>query len=195
MTTTKKLTIAVISLSLALVLVIGGTLAFLVAESNEVTNTFTYGNIQLTLTEENGKNTTGMSFEGVVPGDVLTKDPTVNVLANSEECYVYVLIDNQLGTAASYNIGSAWVKVDEYTTGTKALYRYGDDSVKKSENDQPLPVFTTLTFADTLDKAGVDVLAGKNVVIKAYAHQAKNIENIAVADSAALDWAVDAINN
>ena len=194
MTTTKKLTIAVISLSLALVLVIGGTLAFLVAESNEVTNTFTYGNIQLTLTEENGNNTTGMSFEGVVPGDELEKDPTVNVLANSEDCYVYVLVDNQLDTAAGYNIGADWEKIGE--SGTMALYRYGDDPVKKSDSDQPLPVFTKLTFADTLDKAGVDALEGKEVVIKAYAHQAKNIESVAVADTAALTWAgVDAVNN
>lgn len=196
MTTTKKLTIAVVALSLALVLVVGGTLAFLAAESNEVKNTFTYGNIQLTLTEKNGENTKGMSFDGVVPGDKLAKDPTVNVLANSEDCYVYVLIDNQLGTAASYNIGSAWVKVGEDTTGTKVLYRYGGDSVKKSSDDQPLSVFTNLTFADTLDKAGVDALKGKEVVIKAYAHQAKNIAGITVADSAALTWAgVNAIND
>ena len=188
MTTTKKLTIAVVALSLALVLVVGGTLAFLATESNEVTNSFTYGNIQLTLTEEKGTNAKGMDFVGVVPGDKLAKDPTVNVIANSEDCFVYVLIDNQLGTAASYDIGSAWVKVGEDTTGTKVLYRYGDDSVKKSSDDQPIPVFTTLTFADDLNKAGVDALKGKEVVIKAYAHQAKNIAGIAVADTAALNW-------
>ena len=141
MTTTKKLTIAVVALSLALVLVIGGTLAFITAQSNEVVNTFTYGNIQLTLTEENGTNSTGMSFEGVIPGSELEKDPTVTVLAKSESCYVYVLIDNQLGDAADYDIDEAWVAIGG--ADTKVLYRYSTTPVAKSDSDMSLPVFTT----------------------------------------------------
>ena len=83
MTTTKKLVVAVVALSLALVFVIGGTLAFLIAESNTVKNTFTYGSIALELTEDNGNDKDGLEFTNVVPGDVLAKDPTVTVKSGS----------------------------------------------------------------------------------------------------------------
>ena len=88
MTTTKKLAIAVVALSLALVCVIGGTLAFLVATSNTVTNTFTYGEISLKLWEENKTNESGMNFTNVVPGDEWGKDPVITVVEGSETCYV-----------------------------------------------------------------------------------------------------------
>jgi len=187
MTTTKKLVIAVIALSLTLVCVIGGTLAFLVAQSNEVTNTFTYGKIELELTEEEGTNKNGIAYEDVVPGAILEKDPTVTVKAGSEDCFVYVLIDNQLGDAAAYNIGDEWEKVAE--EGTIILYRYGDECVAKSETDKDLPVFTELTFDTDLEKDDLDGLAGKNVVIKAYAHQEDNLDSMSDADSAAIAWA------
>ena len=197
MSITKKLIIAVVVLSLALVGVVGGTLAFLIAESNVVTNTFTYGTITIKLTEESKTNTIGMEFSNVIPGDVLTKDPTVTVVKGSEKCYVYVLIDNQLDDAATYNISSSnWEQVPVANSGTKALYRYVSviDALAEA---QDLPVFTTLTFEGSLEKNDLDDLAGKNVVITAYAHQAENLgattaESIAVADAAAIAWAFPA---
>lgn len=185
MTTTKKLAIAVVALSLALVCVIGGTLAFLVATSNTVTNTFTYGEITLKLWEEEKTNETGMNFTNVVPGDVLEKDPVVTVVKGSEACYVYVLIDNQLGTAATYNIDNTWTKVGE--SGTKVLYRYAS-VVDATEEAEDLAVFNKLKFESNLVKAEVDSLADKNVVISAYAHQSDNTDQ-ATADNAAIAWA------
>ena len=185
MTTTKKLAIAVVALSLALVCVIGGTLAFLVATSNTVTNTFTYGEISLKLWEENKTNESGMNFTNVVPGDEWGKDPVITVVEGSETCYVYVLIDNQLGDAATYNIGSAWTKVGE--SGTKVLYRY-NEIVDATDAAKDLEVFTKLTFADDLVNDEVDDLAGKNVVISAYAHQSDNTDQT-TADTAAIAWA------
>lgn len=191
MTTTKKLVIAVVALSLALVCAIGGTLAFLVATSNTVTNTFTYGGIELKVWEDKKTNETGKAYDNVVPGDVLDKDPVVTVTEGSESCYVYVLIDNQLGAAASYNIAATWTKVGE--SGTKVLYRY-NTIVDAKESAQDLAVFTTLTFVKTLTKENVAALAGKNVVITAYAHQSENT-TVDVANAAASAWAFPSESN
>lgn len=89
MTTTKKLAIAVFALSLALVCAIGATLAFLVATSDTVTNTFTYGDINITLWEndyipasnalDTGKKVTSESDYKMVPGNTMPKNPTVTV--------------------------------------------------------------------------------------------------------------------
>ena len=185
MTTNKKLVIAVVALSLALLCAIGGTLAFLVAQSNVVTNTFTYGTITLELSENNKADKDGLEFTNVVPGDELDKDPVVTVVEGSEACYVYVLIDNQLGTAATYDIDNTWTKVGE--SGTKVLYRYASvvDATKAAKD---LAVFTKLTFESNLVKADVDSLADKDVVISAYAHQSDNTDQ-ATADNAAIAWA------
>lgn len=190
MTTTKKLVVAVVALSLALVTVVGATLAFLLAESNVVTNTFTYGKITIELTEDLKQDKDGLEYSNVVPGDALDKDPTVTVLKDSEECYVYVLIDNQLGDAATYDIGSEWIKVDE--SGTKVLYRY-NEIVDATGANKDLDVFTTLTFDGDLDVSGVADLTGKNVVIKAFAHQATNLGDnpVGVADDEAIAWAAN----
>lgn len=187
MTTTKKLVVAVVALSLALVTVVGATLAFLVAESNVVTNKFTYGTITIELAEKNKSDKDGLEFTNVVPGDVLPKDPVVTVTKGSEECYVYVLIDNQLGTAATYNITDDWTEVSSNTNGTKKLYRY-DETVNALTEAKDLPVFTTLTFGTGLDVDAVEALAGKNVVITAFAHQSENTD-VGTANTAAIAWA------
>ena len=190
MSLTKKLIIAVVALSLVLVGVISGTLAYLVAESNTVTNTFTYGKIEITLAETKGTqdstDSTKRNFANIVPGDVIDKDPVVTVAKGSEKCYVYVLIENQLGTAATYNIATNnWIKVGE--SSTKVLYRY-NTVVDARSADQQLTVFTKLTFVTTLDKDGLTSLANKNVVISAYAHQSENTTET-TATAAAIDWA------
>ena len=94
MTTTKKLVIAVVALSLALIAFAGTTLAWLTAESSEVENTFTYGKVALTLDEakvdEYGDPVTGAARVTenqykLIPGEEYTKDPIVHVTEESEE--------------------------------------------------------------------------------------------------------------
>lgn len=187
MTTTKKLIIAVVALSLALVGVVGGTLAWLSATSKTVTNTFTYGTIKIELEETKGDEQTDGSilFPRVLPGAQVEKDPTVTVVEGSEKCYVYVLIDNQLKGSAEYNIMNTWTEVK--TTDTKTLYRYFE-VVDAISAEKKLPVFTQLTFSKELEADNIPDLANKNVIITAYAHQADNTD-MATANSAAESWA------
>lgn len=80
-------------LMLALVLVlgcaVGGTVAWLVAKTDPVVNTFTYGDINITLTE-----TTGENYK-IIPGVDIGKDPKVTVKAGSEACWLFVKVEEE----------------------------------------------------------------------------------------------------
>lgn len=76
---------------LALVLVIGvaagSTVAWLTAKTAPVVNTFTYGDINITLAE-----TTGSDYK-IIPGKDISKDPKVTVKDGSEACYLFVKVE------------------------------------------------------------------------------------------------------
>ena len=122
----KKILALTLVFALALALGIGGTVAWLTAQTDSVVNTFTVGDINITLAEtgttNNAKNYT------FVPGDTLAKDPKVTVTAGSEDCYLFVKVENQIsaieaaGTTmiASQMAAKGWVKVD----GTDNVYCY-----------------------------------------------------------------------
>lgn len=121
-------------LSLSLVLVIGmaavgGTIAWLTATSGPVVNTFTIGDINITLAE-----TTGTEYK-MVPGGRITKDPTATVLANSEACYLFVKVEKSANfdTYMTYNMAEGWIKLDNVDN---VWYR----EVSASTADQPFAV-------------------------------------------------------
>lgn len=206
MTTTKKLVITVVALSLALVCAIGGTLAFLVATSDKVTNTFTYGGISITLTETKGTlNGEVREFGNVVPGATIEKDPTVSVDANSENCYVYAKVVNNVvldgETIVICNIDTEnWTLIGSKTDSNGSvvsLYKY-KAVVEKSSNDTVLPeVFETVAFSTNFELEDVTTLDAitNDIVITAYAHQAAETDEN-VANDAAIKWAnVTAVTN
>lgn len=100
--------ISIVAIALVLCCVVGGTLAWLQAETTPVVNTFTYGDINITLTE-----TTGSEYK-MVPGGTLAKDPKVTVNANSEACYLFVKIEKSAnyGTyLADYTVADGWTQL------------------------------------------------------------------------------------
>ena len=90
MSKTKKLLIAAVCLVAILTTAVVGTIAWLTDKTATVTNTFSPSNIDITLTEGafNGK---------MVPGVKIAKNPVVTVKANSEACWLFVKIDENLG--------------------------------------------------------------------------------------------------
>lgn len=130
MTTTKKLVIAVVALALALLCAIGGTLAYLVAKSNTVTNTFTYGDINIALKESDNLDLK------MIPGKAITKDPKVTVLEDSEACWLFVKVEESenFDTFMTYAIAEGWtlyntdkigsnIETDKTTADTYVIYR------------------------------------------------------------------------
>ena len=179
---------------LAVVLIVGisvgGTLAWLTATTGPVTNTFTVGDINITLDE-----TTPANYK-IVPGGESAKDPTITVLKGSENCYVYVTVENNVvlnGTVvATPNINTNttnWSVVR--TNGNKTLYRYKDVVETNATNDQILPVFTKVSYSDTITKDNIAALTNTTIVINGFAHQSENT-NQNVADAAAIAWAFPA---
>jgi len=173
----KTLLIAVMAIALAVVTAASVTVAWLTAESNQVTNTFTYGKIEIELNETSNHDSIeiksdGIAFSHVVPGDKINKVPVVTVKEGSEACYVYVLVTNGLDGVATYDITTPWEVVAIGTNG-KVLYRYGKSAVNALDAAQSLTVFTTVSFPTTLTATDVAALTG-NITIKAYAHQADN---------------------
>lgn len=84
-----KLVVAMLAVTLLIGCAIGGTVAWLTAKTEAVVNTFTYGDINITLAE-----TTGRSYK-IIPGVDITKDPKVTVKANSEACWLFVKIKEE----------------------------------------------------------------------------------------------------
>ena len=208
MTTNQKLVIAIVALSIALVCVIGGTLAFLIDSTETVTNTFTYGEIDIELWEntvdDEGNLTETKDYDGIVygkivAGDVVKKNPTVTVKEGSEECYVYVKVTDTLAVdsvVTDMSIGeyNDWQVVKN--DGNVTLYRYKTTVKAPAENndstadDINIAVFTKVTFPGELTNDQIKSLKadGNKIEIQAYAHQSDNT-NVDVADAAAINWA------
>lgn len=84
-----KLVVAMLVVTLLIGCAIGGTVAWLTDKTDAVVNTFTYGNINITLDE-----TTGSSYK-IIPGVDIAKDPKVTVKANSEACWLFAKIKEE----------------------------------------------------------------------------------------------------
>lgn len=189
----------IVTAGLALVMVAGisvaGTLAYLTAESQEKINKFTVGGISIELTEPEWSY--GDAGAKIVPGDMVDKDPTVTVQADSENCFVYVGIKNDLklddGTVAGdLNIDtSAWTVVGTTSDGT-VVYRYIGEKAPDgyvplaTSNTELEKVFTTVTISGTaVNEDNIQQLANDTITVQAYAYQADNVE-MTNADAAAL---------
>lgn len=81
---------------LALGCVVGGTIAWFTDKTEKVVNTFTIGNIDITLEESDSKqdadgNANTNSYK-MVPGWTISKDPKATVVNGSEDCYLFVKV-------------------------------------------------------------------------------------------------------
>ena len=106
----KKGLAMVLALVLLAVCAVSGTLAWLTAKSDVVTNTFTTSDIKVELTETN-------ETYKMVPGYDIHKDPKAKVLAGSEECYLFVKLDKSqnFDTFLTYEMAEGWTLVPSET--------------------------------------------------------------------------------
>ena len=114
----------VLLLTLALVVgcAVGGTLAWLTANTDPVVNTFTVGNIDIDLNE-----TTGEEYK-MIPGYKIGKDPKVIVKADSEDCWLFVKVDesSNLDEYITYVVGGTTVSDDAMTAMVEGGWTQGD---------------------------------------------------------------------
>ena len=135
----KKAIVAVVALVLVLCCAMGGTLAWLVAKTDPVVNTFTYGDINIDLSESENLNLK------MIPGNDITKDPKVTVKAGSEACWLFVKVEesDNFDNFMTYAIADGWTffnttatgdKIDTDTNDGYVIYRQVDDTIGKQQN-------------------------------------------------------------
>lgn len=102
----KKGLAMVLALVLLAVCAVSGTLAWLTAKSDTVTNTFTTSDIKVELTETN-------ETYKMIPGYDIHKDPKAKVLAGSEECFLFVKLEksSNFDTYLEYAIADGWTQL------------------------------------------------------------------------------------
>lgn len=166
--------IALLALVLVIGCVAGGTVAWLVAKTDTVVNTFTYGNINITLAE-----TTGTNYK-VIPGTVIEKDPKVTVKAGSEACYLFVKVEKVgMFTGMSYEIADGWTALE----GENGVYYRQVGSVT-ADTSFAVIKGNEITVSSDLTKENIPS-AQPTLKITAYAVQQENIADAAAAWEAA----------
>ena len=133
--------------------VVGGTVAWLTDNTGAITNTFTVGNIDITLQEHDydpekdeldmdATAPTGNADYKMIPGWTIPKDPWVTVSAESEDCYLFIKVEEKGGIVAvdgttygfddfiDYKISEDWT---ELTAGLGIYYKKIDNADKKGE--------------------------------------------------------------
>lgn len=191
----KKTMLMAVAATLVTSGVASGTLAWLIDRTPEVTNTFTYGDINITLEEtDNNIDQDGnpnTNEYNMTPGAVIDKDPQVTVLANSEESWVFVKLEksDNFDDFMSFEIADGWTAL----AGVEGVYYR---KAEASEEDVVYPVLkddkvyvsidVTKEMLNELD-AG-EVPNYPQLIISAYAIQRDEaIEDLSTAESA---WAL-----
>ena len=172
-----KLLVALLAVVLAIGCAVGGTVAWLVTSTATVTNTFSYGNINIKL-----KETTGENYK-IIPGVNIKKDPYVEVTKGSEPCWLFVEVEQtgEFLNAVTFTVDKiVWTPL----TGHAGVY-YREADASEAANNLTYPILTdnTITVKDTLTKAQIDALTGDNktplLKFTAYAVQKAGINTVA----------------
>ncbi len=172
-----------------------GTIAYLTS-TDEVVNTFTVGNVAITMDETDVDDSTpeadrdkANSYK-LLPGHTYTKDPTIHVAGGSEDCYLFVKVENEITaiegatTIADQMTANNWTVVN----AEQGIYVYGatdDPTVVDADVTSNVKVFENFTINGTVDNATLADYNEKTVTVTAYAIQADGFEG----ETAAEIWA------
>ena len=185
-TKTKALLMSLCAVLLVAASVLG-TMAYL-TDSKDVKNTFTVGNVAITMDETDVDDSTpnkerdqANSYK-LLPGHTYTKDPIIHVDANSEDCYLFVKVDNQIAaieadgntTVAAQMAAKGWKAVE----GKDGIYVYvgttaAPVAVKANNN---VTVFEQLVIAGTVNGDTLKAYENKTITVTAYAVQKDGFE-------------------
>lgn len=195
----RTITAAVV---LLLILVIGGAIAYF-TDTENVTNVFTIGDVDITLTEPNWDDTDAdsdgvpESAEGRTPGQTIPKDPTITNVGTND-AYIFAKVEapctigeNPDKELFTYTTNNGWYLMNDgsCSNGTVTdIYAYGTSSAMtavSSGNDATLFNNVTVNTAITGDESGLT--GNKNLVVTGYAVQADGL-NIQNGDTPANVW-------
>ena len=188
----KKGLALVLALTLLVVGVVAGTLAWLTAKSDTVVNTFTTSDIEVKLEETKGTTVTGGKEFKMIPGYELEKDPKAWVVAGSEDCYLFVKLDKSASfdTYLEYVIADGWTKLEGVTD--TVYYRVVDGTTNQIGTPYSVLKDDQVTVKGSVTKEQMNALDAEDAVkptltITAYASQLH--KNATTEFTAAEAWA------
>ena len=169
-TKNKALLLALCAVSLVTASVLG-TMAYL-TDDKMVTNTFTVGSVAITM-DETDVDEAGKPIEGadpvqantykLVPGQEYTKDPTIHVDSKSEDCFLFVKVDNKIANieadgskVADQMAANGWTKVDGQTNVYVKMNGSALQTVKGGEDVKNYEGETITVTAYAVQKAGFE---------------------------------------
>lgn len=186
----------VMALTLAALLLVGGVFAYLTDTDNQ-TNTFTMGNVEIDLTEptwdthpdENGDGVPDIA-EDIWAGKVIAKDPTItNTGDNDAYVYLMVSVPKQVVRTAqadgtpdptpdapvqlfNYTMNAGWTLLKSNTSGaTENVYLYSYDTALAPTEVTATALFSNIEFVNVIEgQIASDVTF--NIPVVAYAIQA-----------------------
>ena len=177
----SKAFVVMLALVLALGCAVGGTIAWLTKTTDPVTNTFTYGNIDIDLTE------TVRTYQ-ITPGKDIDKDPKVTVVAGSEACWLFVKVEEKdwpefkdgNDRKVSYAIADGWQLVPNETN---VYWREVDAATAQVGTAFGVLANDTVTVSNTLTKDEIDTVKNTKptLTFTAYAVQKENVKDVATA--------------
>ena len=191
----KKVTAIALAVCILAVAVIGATMAYF-TDTDSKTNTFTFGKVDIDLTEDSiedkGKGVKagtvgtdgGITYPGVLPGLVYSKVPTVTVKDDSLDAWVIItatvptvydwdgLFNNTVSTAFT---------MDKKPVGDNTVYYFYANAAVTAENS--VTPFTEVKINPALTQD--DVAKKFDMVINAYAIQKDGFSNAEAAFTAA----------
>lgn len=169
----KKTLVTVLALVLIFAVAVGGAVAWLVAQTDSVINTFTVGDINITLDE------TKTNFK-MIPGSTIDKDPTVTVKANSEACWLFVKVEESANfdTYLTYSMATGWTAL----AGENGVY-YREVAASTADTAFSVLAGDKVTVKDTVTKAQLETAktSQPTLTFTAYAVQKDNIADAATA--------------
>ena len=199
----KNVSMKLVVLLLAVVLVIGcaagGTLAWLIAKTSSIENTFSAANINITLeetpnTDSDDEGTYPDIWVGkMVPGTNISKDPKVTVVANSEACWLFIKVTKAGGAVT---VGTTTYSFDDFVTysmatgwtvvpgTTNVYYREVDAATAKAGATYEVISGNQVSIPSTVTKAMLDKATGNDAPSLTFTAYAVQKEGFADASAA-----------
>lgn len=194
----KKVTAIALAVCILAVAVIGATMAYF-TDTDSKTNTFTFGKVDIDLTEESNEDREkgvkagtvgtdgGITYPGVLPGLVYSKVPTVTVKNDSLDAWV--IITATVPTVYNWDglfndsIDTANFTKDKKIVGENTVYYfYANAAVTAGRSVRP---FTEVKINPALTQNDVKNLPTFNVVVNAYGIQKDGFDDAKAAFAAA----------
>lgn len=161
-----------LTLVLAAYWAVGGTAAWLAAKSDPIVSTFTFGDINITLTDENPQ-------EGqikIIPGVDIPKALKVTVQADSVDCWLFVKVEETgrfVDGKVTYAIADGWTQGDGTQIPEDVYYR----EVNGATTDSVFSVLKDdkITVSNELTKGDIQNITDPTLTFTAYAVQKEGI--------------------